>query len=167
MTKQREQRAEISVAETESNVGLNVTLKSGAGATIVIQKSSPLFGRFAAYGIKSRLLAAVNSAKDDEDALRKLADLDAAWDEGRWSVQPEGASTPKAGILVRAMASIGGRSIEDAQVYVTKLTKAQQASLRKVPAVAAKILELEAADRKDSGAENLLADFVAVEATEE
>lgn len=160
MTKQREARAEISVAETESNIGLNVTLKSGAGATVVVNKSSPLFSRFAAYGIKSRLLAAVNSAKDDADAVRKISELDAAWDEGRWSAQPEAPATPKAGILVRAMAAIGQRSIEDAQVYVTALTKAQQATLRKVPTVAAKILELEAADRNAGEADGLLDDFV-------
>ena len=98
------------------------------------------------------------STADKIAAMSEVRDrlLSGAWNKGRES----GDGTGSGGLLFRALCKVkADRTPEQIRAYLDGLDKAQQAALRKVPAVAAAIDELRAASAKAGGidGEDLLA----------
>jgi hypothetical protein len=160
----RTERATVeSTLHPDGAVSHKVEFANGEKRLVFTKAENPLAQRSRAHGEKAKILAAINSAKDVAGAVTKVDSLDKAWQEGRWSLAPEGTGKPRVGALVQALAALKGASLDDAAAYVGKLSRADQAKLRATPVVAAKILEIEAEERTE-GAGDLLSDFLGVEA---
>jgi hypothetical protein len=132
-------------------VSHKITFADGSTDLVVIAANSPLLQQFVAHGSRAKLQAAINSASDKQgcSAPEKVASLGAAFDLGRWTLN-EGTAKPKGSALTRALAALKGCPVDEAEAYVKGLSKAAQAKLRGNPAVAAKILELEADARTEA-----------------
>ena len=139
-------------------VSHKVTYADGSSDLVLIKADHALAQRFLAHGSRVKLQAAINSAKSREEIPGKVSELDKAFGEGRWTMQ-EGSSKPKGTATARALAAIKGCDLSEAEAFLKGLSKAEQAKLRAVPAVAAKIIELEAEDR-NAGGGDLLGGFL-------
>lgn len=126
-----------------------MTFANGQTRLILIRPDHTLAQRFLADGVKKGLLSRINSAKDSDDAVRKIDELEAKWDKGEWALQAEEKEI-KVPDLVRAVAAYKRISVEDAKAAVDKLTKAQQAKVRAIPEVAT-LLATYKADKGSEG----------------
>lgn len=125
-----------------------------------LSPSHPLYLQFAAQGYNSKVRSQVASAKSPEEAAAAYDSLVAAFNKGQWNPLRNSGSVESGGILVRALARLKGASIEQAQLFVSKLSKKQAADLRKVPEVAVVIAQLNAeAPKQDEATVNLLDSF--------
>ena len=92
-----------------------------------------------------------SATTDDKfDAMSEVLNrlLSGAWNKGREAGEGEGAG----GLLFRALCRVkADRTPEQIRAYLNGLDKAQQSALRKVPAVAAAIDEMRAANAKAGG----------------
>jgi len=143
-------------------VSHHITFPDGTKDMVLIGANHKLAQQFVAHGSRAKLQAAINSASEKEgcSAPEKVAALGTAFDAGRWTLN-EGTAKPKVSALTRALAALGNKPVEEAEAYVKSLSKAAQAKLRANPAVAAKILELEAEERTEATGdllENFLSD---------
>ena len=134
-------------------VSAHVEHADGTKQVIIIGRDNALRDQFLAHGLKAKVQAAAAAGPAQVDKLEE------AFAAGRWTLV-EGAGKPKGTALVRALAQLrGDDDIKAAEAFVKGLSRAEQAKLRANPAVAARILEIEAEDKKDSGAD-ALADFL-------
>lgn len=132
-----------------------MTFANGQTRLILIRPDHTLAQRFLADGVKKGLLSRINSAKDSDDAVRKVDELEAKWDAGEWALQAEEKEV-RVPDLVKAVAAYKNISIEDAKAAVDKLTKAQQAKVRAIPEIAT-LLATYKADKGSEG-DSLLGD---------
>lgn len=158
MTKQRNADIETRLHD-DGAVSHHITFPDGSKDMVLIGANHKLQQQFIAHGSRAKLQAAINSATDEIPAAQKVAALSEAFDAGRWTMN-EGTAKPKGSSLVRALAALKGCPVEEAEAYAKGLSKAEQAKLRGTPVVAAKILEIEAAERTAS-AGDLLSGFLA------
>ncbi len=135
-------------------VSHKITFGDGSTDLVLIPSTSPLAQQFLAHGSRAKIQAAVNSANEKFTAAERVAALSKAFEEGRWTMN-EVSDRPKGTALVRALAALKGCPVADAEAYVKALSRAEQAKLRAVPAVAAKIIALEAEDRSEAGGDLL------------
>lgn len=158
MTKQTNATIDTKLHE-DGAVSHKITFPDGSTDLVVIAAASPLRQQFVAHGSRAKIQAAVNSATEKASAQEKVAALSKAFDEGRWTMN-EGSDKPKGSSLVRALAAIKGCPVDEAEVYVKGLSRAEQAKLRANPVVAARIIALEADDRSEASGD-LLSGFLA------
>lgn len=81
---------------------------------------------------------------------------------GQWNKTREGADGGAGGLLFKALCKVkADKTPAEVRAYLEGRTKEEQAALRKVPAIAAAIEEIKAANAKDGGidGEALLAGF--------
>ena len=134
----------IELSPTICNMAMMHGLKQKIGDAAAISRN-PDTGRSA-------------TTDDKFDAMGEVLNrlLSGAWNKGRES----GDGTGAGGLLFRVLCKVkADRTPEQVRAYLDGLDKAQQAALRKVPAVAAAIDELRAARAKAGGidGEDLLA----------
>lgn len=135
--------------EIESTVGADGTVvhvmkfANGHEREVRFGPDHALRTQFAAHGQRAKLLAAANSVDDSDKAVQKVDALTDAWAEGKWSLVGEGDGKPKVGVLAQALAELKGVTHDEAQAIVSKLSKADQAKLRKTERVATVIARLE------------------------
>jgi hypothetical protein len=141
----RQKRADIhTVVHGDGALSATITHSDGAKQVVVIPNGHALMQHFAAHGLQQKVSAAINSGKDPADSAAKVDALESAFRDGRWTIR--GDAEPKGGLLARALASLKGCPLDEAEAFVKGLSRAEQAELRNKPAVAAAILEVKRAD---------------------
>ena len=123
----------------------------------------PLYEHFAVHGVGKKVRDTLATVKEPEKRHQAVQDLFAGFAEGKWNPHRTGDGSSQVGILARAMSALYGRPVEEAQAFVAKLSKKQQADLRKHKDVAAKIIELQSAEGDGKEAEDLLGQFASAE----
>ena len=96
---------------------------------------------------------------DKFDAMREVFERLTA---GQWNKTREGGDGGAGGLLFKALCKVkADKTPAEVRAYLEARTKEEQAALRKVPAIAAAIEEIKAANAKDGGidGEALLAGF--------
>jgi len=161
MTTKQPKVSIASSIEENGDVFHELTFANGIKRTVQIKHDHALLRRFVENGSKAKLLAAANSAKDTDEAIKKVDAIHAAFKEGKWSLVNENAE-PKVGILAQALAALKGCSLEEAQAFVAAKSRAEQAKLRSTPVVASKIVELNVAAAEGDDADADLEAFLAV-----
>jgi hypothetical protein len=128
----------------------------------------PLAVQFLCQGFNAKIRSQVSAAKTPEEAVAAYDQLAGAFAKGNWNAQRNAGAAEAGGILVRALARLKGRTIEQAQAFVSQLSKKQQADLRKVPEVASAIAQLtEESGEVDAEATSLLDAFGGSDEVEE
>lgn len=159
-------------AITAEIVGTTLTFRGDNGRELSVsidQLADDIRTQAMMHGLKQKIgdAAAISrnpdtgrSATTDDkfDAMSEVLNrlLSGAWNKGRESGEGAGSG----GLLFRALCKVkADRTPDQIRAYLDGLDKAQQAALRKVPAVAAAIDELRAASAKAGGVngEDLLA----------
>lgn len=162
MAKQGHATIETKLHE-DGAVSHKINFANGESDVVVIKPGHELAQQFIAHGSRAKIQAAINSGDSADGAVKKVAALGKAFDEGRWTMI-EGSGKPKGTVLARALAALKGCEIEEAEAFVKGLTKAQQAKVRGTPAVMAKIAELNAAEAAPD--ESLLGGFLGTDEQE-
>lgn len=122
------------------------------------------------HGLKQKLgdAAAISRNPDTgrsatvEDKLAAIREVALRLPVGPWNKTREGGETSAGGLLFKALCKIkADKTPAEVRAYLGARTKEEQAALRRVPAIAAAIEEIKAAQAKDDGidGEALLADF--------
>ena len=145
---------------------LHVTVGMGENShRFEFDHSHPLYEHFAVHGVGKKVRDTLATIKDDSKREQAVKDLFGAFQEGKWNAHRTGDGSSSVGVLARALSALYGKSIEESQAFVAKLSKKQQSDMRRVKPVADKIAELQAGEGNSDEAESLLGQF-AGEATE-
>lgn len=160
----RTPKLNLEAAKNEDNGQVTVTAKFPDGHTeaFSFDNQHALYEHFAVHGVGKKIRDTVATIKEPADQKAAVQKLFTAFNEGKWNAIRSGDGSPQVGVLARALSALYGKSLEDAQEFVKKLNKKQQSDMRHLPAVAAKITELNA-EKTSEDAKNLLADFAAME----
>ena len=152
-------RVDIATTVNEDgSVKHSLTFGNGHTRELTFNADHKLVAQFAAHGQRAKLLAAANSVDGSDEAVQKVDKLTDAWAEGKWGLVGEGDGKPKVGVLAQAIAELKGCSHDAAQNLVSKMSKAEQAKLRKTERVANIIAKLEGRSDADDALDKLLAD---------
>jgi hypothetical protein len=142
---------------------ITVSFSDGTAISYLLRPDHPLYDDFAAQGIGKKLRDAVSSATKVDEIKASVRSMLAAFDAGKWNLVRNSDGAPQVGLLAKALARFSGKSLEAAQDYVSKLSKKQQADMRKLPELAAAIAAVNAESGTDVSSTDLLSAFTATQ----
>lgn len=155
-------KAKVGISARVENDGthLDLDFANGEKRTFHLPATHSLYDMFAAHGFGKKVRDQIATTKTPEESVALVDTLLAAFSDGKWNAMRNSGAGPTVGILAQALARLYGKSLDEAQAFVAKLTKKQQFDMRKEPNVAATIAEL-ASESGDTPAEvgDLLAGF--------
>lgn len=129
----------------ETEAGLRFNFKSGDQLEVAVADLQPLHERFLLHGIKQKYQDEFASAGDAEDAYEWVSDLHTRLLRGEWRETAEGGGgVSGAGLLVRALMEVFGKSREDIKAYLADKSRKEQEILREHGPIKAKIDEIKA-----------------------
>jgi hypothetical protein len=160
-------KVNLAAGKDEETGALSVTVAFPDGHNEVFHftHEHAMLEHFAVHGIGSKVRQTIATIKEPAKQKEAVRDLFTAFNKGQWNAyRAEGSAESGAGILARALSALYGKSIEEAEKFVSALSKKQQADMRRVKEVAMKINELNEGKVSEE-AKSMLAGFAA--ATEE
>lgn len=147
----RQEKVRIETRHHEDGaVSHHMTFANGQKEVVLVKSNHVLAQRFIALGSRNKLMAVVNSSDDSDKAVEKVRKISTAWDEGKWGLQGEGEE--KGAGLARALAELGGISLDEAKGKVAALSRAQQAKLRGTERIAALLAKYRSEDGDEADA---------------
>lgn len=159
----RSRNAKITIAGRQTGEGtfIDFGFPSGASRTFHLPAAHPLYDNFAAHGVGKKVRDQLANCTDEASGLVALDAQLAAFAEGKWNATRNGESHQGAGLLVQALSAKYGRTLDEAQAFVDKLSKKQQADLRAEPDVAKEIARVRVNVAKETSSEvkDLLSSF--------
>lgn len=160
----------ISARVEDDGTHLDLDFPNGEKRSFHLPASHSLYDMFAAHGFGKKIRDQISTSKTPEESVALVDTLLASFTEGKWNAQRNAGSSPAVGVLAQALARLYGKSLDEAQAFVSKLTKKQQFDMRKEPNIAATIAEITAESGEvGEGVNDLLSGFAgdtAVEAKE-
>lgn len=133
-------KMKMEMKETESGFQAVMEFSNGEKRTFEFGPDHDLFARFAAHGVEQKLRDRIAASETVEDAVKAIDTLVEALGAGDWSTRGSGEPRDTSGLLVRALAQITGKDVEEVKAVVNALDKKQQAALRADPDIA-KVIE--------------------------
>lgn len=125
--------------------GLRFNFKSGDQLEVRFTDLSALADKFLAHGVKQKYQDEFASAGDAEDAYEWVCDLHTRMLKGEWRETAEGGGgVSGAGLLVRALMEVFGKSREEIKAYLADKSRKEQEVLREHAPIKAKIDEIKA-----------------------
>jgi hypothetical protein len=155
-------KAKVGIEARVENDGthLDLDFPNGEKRTFHLPATHSLYDMFAAHGFGKKIRDQIAATKTPEEAVALVDTLLTAFGEGKWNAMRNAGSSPTVGILAQALSRLYGKSLEDAQAFVSKLTKKQQFDMRKEANVAAMIAEITAESGEvGEGVTDLLSGF--------
>jgi len=107
-----------------------------------------LLTRFAAHGAEQKLGDAIAGEEATEDGVLAVDDLIAQLTAGEWSVRRKAGAFAGTSVLIQALVSVSGKSVEDIRAYLSNKTQEEKLALRRSAKIAPVIAEIEAAKPK-------------------
>lgn len=147
-TKEFGEKAKVikeSTVHHDGSIGVKFHFRNGEVKQFHMPHDHQLYARAAQHGLDQKFGDAFSGIDDVEDAalaFDKVADQIKAgdWNKGRVSDGMAGTS-----VLAKALVKVTGNSIEEVKETLKTLEPAQKAALRKQPAIATAIMEIESA----------------------
>lgn len=160
MTANTKAKVGITARGEEDGTHIDMTFANGETRTFHLGKEHELYDMFAAHGFGKKIRDQVANTKTPEAAVEAVDTLFSAFADGKWNAMRNSEGSPTVGALAQALSRLYGKSIAEAQAFVTKLSKKQQADMRKEPSVASMIATITAESGKEvEGVADLMAAF--------
>lgn len=113
--------------------------------------STDIIAAALAHGLKQKVIDAAaiprntttGKSATDEEKIAAMKEVAQRLKDGMWNA-PKGEGAQTGGILATALCEITGQSREEMVAHLAAMSAAEKTALRKLPAIAAKISEIEA-----------------------
>ena len=155
MTTGTRNASKVNITGSRDAEGTHIGFKfpSGTERSFTLTREDPLYDDFAAHGVGKKVRDQLAATKTEQEAVEALDALLKSFGSGKWNTLRNGDGAPQAGLLTQALAAHTGRTLEDAQTFVAKLTKKQQADLRAEASIAAEIAKIKGSKVREVSAE--------------
>lgn len=125
-------------------VTVRLDFRNGEARTFEAEANHKLFAKFACHGIEQKLGDEIAGLDDVEDAVLAVDDLIERLNAGEWGVKRETSGLAGTSVLLRALVQHSGKHPTAIKTYLASKSTAEKLALRKNPAIAPIIVELEA-----------------------
>jgi hypothetical protein len=141
MAKQSKMTVQSTYDEETGVTEFVMTFANDAVRNFTLSPSDSLFNDFAQHGAEQKIRDKIASCKDADESVAAIDQLLGHLTKGEWGAKRSAGEGPKdsSGLLVKALASLSGKPVEEVQATVGALDKKQQAALRSDPVVAAEM----------------------------
>lgn len=139
----KEKVKKLSTINDDGSVQVKFAFRNGQVRTFDMAPADPLYARAAMHGLDQKLGDEFSGLADPDDCVMAFEELSARLAAGEWNATRQGDGLAGVSILAKALVKLTGKTIEQVKEGLKPLSAAQKAALRKQPAVAKVINELE------------------------
>lgn len=139
----KEKVKKMSSVKPDGAIEVKFAFRNGQVRTFDMGPADPLYSRAAMHGLDQKFGDEFAGLADPDDCVLAFEDLATRIGSGEWNMARQSDGMAGVSILAKALVRLTGKTIEQVKEGLKSLTAAQKAALRKQPAVAKVINELE------------------------
>lgn len=137
---------------TEQGLLVRFGFNTGAIKTFLLERSSPLLDQAALHGLNQKFGDSFAGLDDTDDMLEAFDKVAETLQKGEWANRRVSDGLAGSSVLAKALVKHTGQPIEKVKAILSGMSAAEKVALRRDPAVAAVIAEIEAAKTKKASA---------------